>query len=496
MDSELKSFENQWELAMKDASVPPPDIVWDNIERELDKEKKKRIAFIWWTNPAVLSGIAAALVIGLTFLFLNKKDAPESLSARVETNNGNTIIVTNSKENEKDPSEQILKSTEVIKESSSEIESNSHSDLAIVRAIKSIGIKNDKAGSSINKSKRYISRIKSENGIEFNSIEPAKPAIKTEFIASSEETKIRSGNIDIASLEAKRMKNIANRFLPLKPYISVEFDEAVAELKSSKNKLWFGLSSGVAPFAPNYSTNEFVTTALADVSSNAAFTNKSLSNEINNLPTDTRVSGLLPNETPQSYIKNGRSLNFGFSIGKKLKKHFGFESGLKIVQANAYLNSNVYAINEESGQVNSYFQANYLNNASGNTQTILSVNETTKQLYNYVSLPMLLNYSVPIFKDFGVEAIGGLSGDMFVFGKFDNNSESKAKLTAANSTFNLLNMSGLGGLRLNYKITKVWEANIGSTYQKAMISGVSSEQNLSYKPRMFGINYGVRYKMQ
>jgi hypothetical protein len=124
------------------------------------------------------------------------------------------------------------------------------------------------------------------------------------------------------------------------------------------------------------------------------------------------------------------------------------------------------------------------------------VNATNKQLYNYFNVPVLLNYSIPLLKKLDIEALGGVSGDMFIFGNFDSQNSQSSKLTAANSTFNLLNISGMGGMRINYNINKSWEANLGSTYQQALISGVSSKQDLSFKPRTFGINYGVRFKMQ
>ena len=51
MESEFKSFENQWNEAFKEASVPPPDVVWANIEKELDKKNKKRDSTVALENP-------------------------------------------------------------------------------------------------------------------------------------------------------------------------------------------------------------------------------------------------------------------------------------------------------------------------------------------------------------------------------------------------------------------------------------------------------------
>jgi hypothetical protein len=272
----------------------------------------------------------------------------------------------------------------------------------------------------------------------------------------------------------------------------------VAETKESKEKMWFGVNSGVAPFNPNFENTGFTGEALTSARNDAAFVSKGIDFEMtpSSPSSQNTTTSLLPNSLPESSFRNGRAVNFGFSFGKKLKRRLGIESGLRYMQASAYMSSNVYAINEKTGAVNSYFQSNYLDSRTNNTQTVLSVNATNKQLYNYFNVPVLLNYSFPLIKKLDIEALGGVSGDMFIFGNFDAQNPENNNLTAANSTFNLLNISGMGGLRLSYNISKSWEANLGSTYQQALVSGVSSEQNLSFKPRTFGINYGVRFKMK
>lgn len=496
MESEFKSFENQWNEAMKDASVPPPDLVWANIEKELDQKKKKRVAFIWWKNPAVLSGIAAALVLGLTVLFVNNNQT-EKISQVIDSKDSSKQINKQSTAGKSEIQKEKLGISESVNKS---FEANKKVDLATLSFAKNK--KQNKLGGKFNlfgRNRKMVSdddsaESLSQKNIQSNElINPARPKATERYLAVNDSEKL-----EINSLKQRGVKYFANRFQPFRSHISVDFEDAVAETKTSKDKMWFGLNSGVAPFNPNFENTGFTGEALTSARNDAAFVSKGTNSEMSpSSPSSlNNTASLLPNSLPESSFRNGRAVNFGFSFGKKIKNRLGIESGLRYMQASAYMSSNVYAINEKTGAVNSYFQSNYLDSKAANTQTVLSVNATNKQLYNYFNVPVLLNYSIPLVKKLDVEALGGVSGDMFVFGNFDSQNSASSNLTAANSTFNLLNISGMGGVRLSYDISKTWEANLGSTYQQALISGVSSEQNLSFKPKTFGINYGVRFKMK
>ena len=496
MESEFKNFENQWNEALKEASVPPPDFVWENIEKELDQNKKKRVAFIWWKNPAVLSGIAAALVLGLTVLFLNNNQA-EKLSQIIDNKDLNKELEKQNQDKKSkilkeepadlEPQKQILEAQKNTNLATLTFEKNKIQNPALTKT--KLFLSDDKvalsANSDVNKS------TKNYQGNEI--INPAEPKAVESYLAINQVSKN-----EIEKIQSKNFKNYANRFQPFRSHIGVDFEETLAENKVSKNKMWFGVNSGVAPFNPNFENTGFTGEALTSARNDAAFVSKSTEFEMSPSSPSLQgnTNGLLPNSLPESSFRNGRAVNFGFSFGKKLKKRLGIESGLRYMQASAFMSTNVYAINEKTGTVNSYFQSNYLDSKTSNTQTVLSVNATNKQLYNYFNVPLLLNYSIPLIKKLDIEALGGVSGDMFVLGNFDAQNDASSNLTAANSTFNLLNISGMGGLRLSYYISKSWEANLGSTYQQALISGVSSEQNLSFKPKTFGINYGVRFKMK
>ena len=492
MKSEFNSFENQWKKALESASVPPPDLVWDSIESKLDKKEKKRFAFLWWRNPALLSGIAAALVIGLTWVFVVDSKSKTTLSS-IEVA---SMTTAESQSKVKVNAELKITDGKVNNKNLATLAQSPQTELKIEKRKKQVLTASDIIENN-GKGSYNLSLAVIPNDI----LVGKEDVIATKQLLEKESLTINIvfEKYDLQKMEQRKFKNYANRFQPFRFYIAVDFEETVAEVRHSENNMWFGLNSGVAPFNPNYQNSGFTGQALASARNDAAFVAK---NAIQSMPpSNTLVNsndkiGLLPNSMPESSFRNGTAFNFGFSVGKKLRKRWGIESGLRYMQASAFLSSNVYAINQNTGVVNSFFYSNYLDSQENATQTVLSVNTTNKQIFNYFNVPLLLNYSLPIMKQLGIEALGGVSGDLFVVGNSDVKNPNSANLTAANSTFNLLNVSGMGGVRFTYDVNDSWEVNMGTTYQQALTSGVNSNQDLSFKPRTFGINYGLRYKMK
>ncbi len=76
MDSQKpNNFEEEWQKAFNDASFAPPSDMWERIEQDL--ERKKRRPFLFFLRPsAMLAGVAATLVLALGgILFFNQKES-------------------------------------------------------------------------------------------------------------------------------------------------------------------------------------------------------------------------------------------------------------------------------------------------------------------------------------------------------------------------------------------------------------------------------------
>ena len=75
MDSQKpNNFEKEWQMAFTDASFVPPSDMWERIEQDLERNKRRPFLF-FLRSSAMLAGVAASLVLALGgILFFNQKE--------------------------------------------------------------------------------------------------------------------------------------------------------------------------------------------------------------------------------------------------------------------------------------------------------------------------------------------------------------------------------------------------------------------------------------
>lgn len=503
MESKHKSFEQQWHDALSEASETPPAMVWENIEKQLDQKKSKRGFLFWLGHRGVQAGLAAVLILALAVFvvpdyFVNTNAPKAALASNANKENlnvaqkvtRNTLKVDSLTVNETEAAKKIINDTTIrIEKNSTLIDQNSINRIPTQSQV--AALKNEEPDILNSEDSRY--RVAEANLPSADS----RTLFGSQEIATNNQKRLQTSVEYMASLTFNPFgSRFVNKRTKLE-YFDLNEDAEIKEVV--KQKIYLGFQSGVAPFNPNYASANFRGEALSaskgDQSS--SFTNKSADVAGNTGNAGQGISNnVLPNALPNSSFQNGRSLNLGFSVGKKIFKKLGFESGLRLLRGSSTLNSNVYAVNNETGEVRSFFETNYLSNAAVNTNTIISVQSSDRQLYNYLNVPFQLTYAIPILPVLEVEVLAGVSSDLFLQSKINNSSSMEQSLNAQNSRFNALNLSGLEGLRLNYAVSRNWELNFGAGYQHALFSGLDNGGPLSFKPRMFGANYGVKYKLQ
>ncbi len=505
MESEQKSFEKQWEEALKNASEAPPHLVWQNIEKELDKKNKRIVPFFWLNKNVIQTGIAALLVLTLGYVIGSKmysKKVPENFSQNsilpktIEKGNENKQKLANegidfeikkSSENSKKLLLSQRKETQKLETENELIYSQLAQNQKHVNR-NEIGI--------LSSIETQITRTEHKSGSKNidDKLSSAFDINKIGLNQNESENPIASSNLTYEKIQNRGFKPFKNRFVLTRNKLAYDSPENIAETKSKKDKIYLGFNSGLAPFNPNYVANSFNGDAIASArnDANTAFSLKSMQSETS-ASNFNPVADILQSSKPINEINAGRSLNLGFNVGKKIGKKIGWESGVRLLRASSSMNSNVYSINEKSGEINSFFQTNYIKSNSDN-QTIISLNEINTQSYNYINIPIQLTFNLPLYKSFGIELLGGFSNDFLLKNKFSGTNSQPKSLSSANSNFNFMSLSGLGGLRLNYELGSQWQINLGSNYQHAISSGISKNSDLSFRPSMLGINYGMKYR--
>jgi hypothetical protein len=119
--SEKKNLERLFQEKFKDFEATPSPAVWDNIEAELRKKKKRRVIPLWFR----LSGVAAILLIGFVIGdgLINNSSETDNGVVNQEKNNSN-----NDGTNELVPTKSPVKSNEVVTEAeNTDLEKNTSS---------------------------------------------------------------------------------------------------------------------------------------------------------------------------------------------------------------------------------------------------------------------------------------------------------------------------------------------------------------------------------
>lgn len=518
MDSQKPSnFEEEWQKAFNDASFAPPSDMWERIEQDL--ERKKRRPFLFFLRPsAMLAGIAATLVLALGgILFFNQQDSKTPLASV----SGNTPKVssksqtTNNQSNTAEANiENLASSSASVTEPSFPIENyNDKQTLALAENNINKRVTNSKK--SIQNNQLMLAAVSTINtnvgdmivNIDKNNSQASDKTIiqttdnqsnKTTFSAQNE----HQGIADLALLKYRDFQYLGSRYTLKRNKLVFESEVTEAPIVASNDsKFWLGLQSGVSPFDPNMKLGGLNTVALAQAD---AYANMSNTPSVGASPSAGDKQGNVMVSQPQNAIRAGIGINTGVAMGYKISKKWNFESGIRYLRGNSTLNSNTYAF-QQNGYANT-FLADYLLQNSSN-QDMQSANKQINTVvadasqfgnrYEYLMIPMQVGYEIGLSKKIALNILAGVSTDIFLQNTIINDNsilQEKSTINTSSNIYKPLNLSGLGGVRASYLVSKHWQLNLGSSYQHSLFSGINNSTALQMRLKMFGLNYGLNYR--
>jgi|GEM_PF-1731966 hypothetical protein len=497
------NFEQQWKRKFEKASVPPPDELWGRIEADLDNQKKRIPFFLTWGLPAyVTSGIAATLllVLGGWLLFSNSEEKAVAEMAKVTE----PILV-----------ESEEKSTELV-------QPKKQDDFTVQETInnsKNLPNKSNKPTIADGRSTATVGFATPDNQPQFPNDESNSLPL-TDKVALTKSNTRRTVSHNPSTFSG----DVANQLSKLIPHQYEEYPvryiltrnklayyEPITETENTtkqKHRSWIGLVSGLSPFKPNFQNGGLNQLASANaasfLSNDANFTTQRRlqgtqgpagpqgGNNSKFMPNTGNSAFNIPTVSPVQQFANGRAFNFGIQAGRQVTKRLALELGVRYIQGNSPVNTNVYTLNERTGEINTFVQ-DYLTQGKTLSNAVVTSAETLKNSYEYLSLPLQLAYEIPLFNKLNLEITGGVSADMFLQNTLQSEMTDVASLNARNSVFRTLGVSGLGGVRFNYLLDEKWELIIGSAFQQALVSNFESGSSAQLRPQMLGINYGVNY---
>tara|TARA_R110002049_G_scaffold81404_1_gene206946 strand:- start:53 stop:1399 length:1347 start_codon:yes stop_codon:yes gene_type:complete len=446
---ENKNIDKFFQEKLKNLEATPTKRVWNNIETNL-KKKKRRVLPIWWFS----SGIAALLILG--FLL-----SPSSNNT-INTINKSPIIIANPSFKTQD--------------------SNSKKTDSVFNAIKKeiIIVEENKASKKkhiINKKQRetrFLLAEKPKKKIQDSKISKIENSVNKNILLSEKTIK---ENLNIKKKKIRIAKeNVLSKTEKTSNLVETN------KLKNSKKEVLIAINKDKKEETLRNKKTWTVSPVVAVINSNS-FSNSSPINK--NLGNSTR---------------GNNSYSYGIQVGYELNKKWTIQSGIHL-QEIIYSNNQI-AINPTKTSIsNVVFNSgeNYALqdiSSEGFDSSSLSLNSISldgnlTQSYGYIEIPVEIKYNVLEHRNLKTELVAGFSSLFLNKNSVDLESSFFSQSGKANN-LNNLNFSGNLGVDFNYKFDKNWSLNFNPMF-KTQLNTFNKNTN-GFKPYFIGIYTGVNYK--
>ena len=506
--NDKKNIDRFFQEKFKDFEYEPDDVVWKNIEAILKDKKTKRRIIPFWIQ---LSGIAAALLIGMFFInnfssetSTEKRVVLEEKSLKIEVENGNSdfkdsIKLSNKNLNNKKVNNNIVvlnntnatkneigKKNNTLDNKALDFKKNNvrKNDVAFIKTKAKIkDVKKQKEIYALNKIKKTKNNLKAKNlnKNNKNSNENQFPNIETLTENKS------SDNVVLINNLVENKENVIQKVTDDKS--ENKKSDAVVKVETTPNALEELVKKN------EEEKKKVAKTKLErwQVTSNVApiyFSSTS-----NGSPIDAEFA-----QNKKTYDNNlSLGLGVNYAISKKIKIRsgvnkltLGYSTKDVVFQAGLSSKSTSNITNSSNGAlINITNKDNSVQNLMAFEQNIDNYNEgQINQKMGYYEVPLEMSYAI-VDRKFGINLIGGLST---LFLTENNVSVSSANMTAdLGKATNLSNVhfSTNLGIGFKYKFFKAFEAKLEPTF-KYQINTFSNDVG-SFKPYFIGLYSGLNF---
>lgn len=507
--SERKNINKLFQEKFENFEVTPNEIIWENIENKLRKKKKRSVIPFWWK----LSGIAAALLIGLFVYNNDSKTAINIGNDIVNQEKDNSEINSNSEKKASEKTNNTIESIDVNSENSEntiEVNTNKNNVQSVIVSNNNTKTNSKNENKSVafktTKNKVNASSIvekKSEEKIVFQSSKNKKTRKRKSYVISennsslavtsdfkerivlSEDTANKESNTSIANNNTiDKNKSVLNA--------NIKTDETINK-KIDSIKI-----ASVEPNALEKLLKEKESKQITEPKLNRwqVYSNVApiyFSSISNGSPLDNSLE-----KNDKSYMANNQSYGLGvnYALNKKLK----IRTSINVLNVDYNTNGIVYyqtpSVSGKLGNLNPNMVGNsiIIENLSNVDSPFNKMEQKSEgslnQKLGYFEMPLELTYKV-LDKKFGIDFIGGVS--TMILNKNEiylQSSDLNLKIGEANN-LNSVHFSGNIGLGFKYGLFKHLDARIEPIF-KYQINTFSNNSG-NFKPYMFGVYSGINF---
>ncbi|PWJ56584.1 hypothetical protein CLV98_11178 [Dyadobacter jejuensis] len=484
--SEKNNFEEQWKRALEDASVPPPKSVWDAIEAKLEEQEEKIVPLAWWQARRVwlvAASLATLMLVGGGIWYQQQafEVAPlagiEKVTKASKMANSETDgPIASSDTRIEDPQETLAPLAKESARAAVALKSNQsrhlqpESDASVTQPA---GINAFVQGESPTDVEAFLKgkgnaldRVASSEGVG------TVPELSEKGVTDLKEIAIKP----VEELEVLMQK----RYVFFRP----ELREEPVLLAKEPREYWAGLSFMPASFNPD----------LKVVSAPESFQSMSYARQ-------SAVSG---------GSKAGASYAFQTQAGLKVSKHWSLEMGLSYLQANSQYEGGGYLLSASSTNLSTNVVEAALADANSNKEfgynspnsslvnnnpnkLYIDVNNVISNDYRYLQLPVQAGFTLNPEGKWNYAILGGVMTNFFLKNELQSSTGGIITTKPGDEVYRSVNLSATTGLRVQYKLSEKWRANLTGSYQQGLTSGFYNTVSLQSKPHLYGVAWGVRY---
>jgi hypothetical protein len=216
----------------------------------------------------------------------------------------------------------------------------------------------------------------------------------------------------------------------------------------------------------------------------------------------TPTTGLPQSNTNQIGSQSGASLLTDLYLKYNLNSKWSLEGGVQYLRGNSTLQSNALVINRNNSQRENLYSILVSNSKSSSTSfvndnIVLASNVALSSRYEYLSVPLGVGYEAKVFRALGWHLRAGVSGDAFLkhtIQGYDPSSLNAVIYRPSNKVYRQVNLSAFGGLGLHYSLTKRWVATLDATYRHTVFNAIPDGDAIVLRPRTAALGLGLRYR--
>nr|WP_321234035.1 hypothetical protein [uncultured Psychroserpens sp.] len=528
--SEKKNIDKLFKEQLKDFEVAPNDAVWEHIERELHKDKRKRrvIIPIWWK----VAGVAALLVLLFTVgnsMFNDNGDnsldpnVVETDTPNKEKEASNSDVNTSTNPSDSNSSED-LNTTEIVDNNTTEdtledvnnIDSKDH-----LNSSETANKNNTVANASKDKLKKSsVVKNKSQQRDAIVSTNPTKHDKDKTNVTSTQSSTVANTSDNVNS------KNEVNSNNNLKKNQS-EIDKLIKDIKTSKSTQVTATTTSeklekenIASAIDTSKVNELIKEenaiekAIADAEENDSIKDPekplkrwSVAPNIapvyfNTLGKGSSLDNQFVNNTKEGDVNVSYGVKGSYAINKKLK----IRAGINKVDL-GYSTNNILAFdgaspNSSARQMknvrlndtlnSAYVSANSVSFASGPEILFTKEQGSIDQQLGFIEVPIELEYNL-VDKKIGLNLIGGFStlflSNNEIYSVLDNGDRT---LVGEATNINNMSYSANFGVGVNYNISEKLQFNLEPTFKYQI--NTFNDTSGDFQPFFIGVYTGLSFK--